>query len=152
MSERKNLKRTVVMWTTVAAAGAAYLLTPDSWAPFVGIGILLAGWFVWESMPRTLGGEPSGAAESQEPAKGSWAEALGMISGGLFFGLLAGLVLPGVGETWRLSAATVHGLGTAMGIAFAAWTWRSHSRRGAIVAFIAFMAPTAFLTHIILSR
>jgi len=151
MGQHINWKRSIVGWITVIAAIAVYSLTPETWSFFAAAVIVLVGWFIWDSMPKTIG-EPDGeaqapAANQQSVAEGDWSDVLNVISGSIFFGLLAALILPGIGDTFAMRAAPIYAMGIVLSSIFAAWAYRSHRLTGAVVGFVSFFAPIVFMIH-----
>lgn len=151
MSEHVNWKRTLVTWVTLASAAATYSLTPETWSPFAAAAVLLVGWYVWESMPRTVGDKDDAAeepgAEGEQADKENVGDLFGVASGSLFFGLLAALILPGIGEAFGLSVSAVYATGILLAAGFALWVRRSHRALGALVSMTIFLLPVLFITY-----
>lgn len=155
MSQHVNWKRTAVIWVTFVAAAVAYSLTPETWSFFVAAAIVLFGWFLWEAMPKTIGGEEvgdasqasAGAGTGETPAQDGWSAFFSILTGSLFFGLLAALVLPGIGNTFGLPATPVYAMGVVLAFGFGIWAYRSQGLWGALVATVAFLAPVLLLVY-----
>ena len=151
MSQHINWKRSIVGWITVIAAIGAYSLTPETWSFFAAAVVLVVGGYLWDSMPKTIG-EPEGGEQipvvkQQSAADGDWSDVLNVISGSIFFGLLAALILPGVGDTFDMRAVPIYAMGVVLSLIFAVWAYRSHRLTGAIVGFVSFFAPIVFMIH-----
>jgi len=153
MSQRANWKRTAVIWVTLLSAAAAYSLTPETWSFFVAAAIVLCGWFLWDAMPKTIGGDDADAArraaepDHDKPGEGGWGEIFSVVTGSLFFGLLAALILPGIGDAFGLSARPVYAMGTVLAFAFGLWVYRAHRIWGALAAIAAFLIPVVFMVY-----
>ena len=66
MSEKTNWKGTLVLYASFALAAVAFTLAPENWAFFVAIAIVLAGWFLSESIPAKTHAPASGDEEPGE--------------------------------------------------------------------------------------
>ena len=140
MNETTNWKSTVVLYTSFATAAIAFTLAPDNWAFLVAIAIVMAGWFLSESIQ---GKKPTDkeAGDKKHTLDDRLSEAFSIITGSAFFGLLAALILPGLGETFRWNATPVYAIGAVMGILFGLWVYRGHSRGAMLLAIASFVAP-----------
>ncbi len=135
MSEKANWKSSVVLYGSFVLAVIALTLAPENWAFLAAAAIVLGGWFVSESV--------TAAAAKDESAKESdlASEALSIVSGSLFFGLLAALILPGLGVVFELSATPIYAAGIVLGLAFGFVVYRGHPRWSVLLACASFIAP-----------
>jgi len=138
MSEKANWKSSVVLYGSFALAVLAFTLAPENWAFLAAAAIVLAGWFASESITAAAAKDETG----KEPDLAS--EALSIVSGSLFFGLLAALILPGFGVVFELSATPIYAAGIALGLAFGFIVYRGHPRWSVLLACASFIAPVVW--------